>query len=86
MSKMEEYVHKGINFMNQKKKEAIWLIEIATLEKDIRTNYEAIGRLYYKDINKIRDVLDYDYYVRRIQELEKEIAVIRRKLKEISEN
>lgn len=85
MSKVEEMMHKSLSYMRQKKKEAIWLIEIATLEKDIRFNYEEIGRLYYKDANKIKDVLDYDYFVRRIQDLEKEIVAIRRKLKEISE-
>lgn len=79
--KFEEHVSKGLAFAKQKQKEAIWLIEVATLERDIRFNYEEIGKLYYTN----QDELKYAYYIQRIQSLEKDIASIKKKINEIKE-
>ena len=79
---LEEQFAKGISFAKQKQKEAIWLIEVATLERDIRSNYEEIGKLYYTNQGESK----YEYYVHRIQSLEKDIATIKKKLNELKEN
>lgn len=80
--RIEEQFDKGISYIKQKQKEAIWLIEIATLERDIRSNYEEIGKLYYTNQEEGK----YSYYIQRIQSLEKDIAAIKKKLNELKES
>ena len=77
--KLEEQFTKGIEYAKQKQKEAIWLIEIATLEKEIRGNYEHIGRIIHEGST------NYEYYIHRIQSLEKDICSIKKRLNEMKE-
>ncbi|MBQ9986842.1 MAG: hypothetical protein IJP28_00535 [Erysipelotrichales bacterium] len=82
MSKLEEYASKSVEYVRKKQKEVFRLAEIATLQRDMRSSYCEIGKLYYENRNKSMDPHKYDVCIQRLQSLEKEILSIRRKMEE----
>ena len=84
MSKLEEYTFKSVEYFRKKQKEVFRLAEISTLQKEMRSSYEAIGKLYYEEKGRVSDP-KYALYFQRLQSLENEITMIKKKLNEVDE-